>query len=232
ILSGRDERSVVVGFVSTSSRRLVTLEIDVLPEELGQIADVTRATIIDTGVTLTKPENRGVLASQAAKSIFDHGSAFHTEFLEALADRVRVMILDEDGSLDLVSLGETTRATIIDTGARLSGRGLRSLRPSAEKIVEARPEADANSNAIISTSHHLIRFREVASRFAPPVDTGAFTLIVSNSGEDMLVVWPLSDRVLYYSSQGEDDWSERRELKLSNGMTLEKAFEVLARRVR
>lgn len=232
ILSGRDDRSVVVGFVSTSSRQLVTLEVDVLPEELGQIAEVTRATIIDTGVTLTKPGSRGTLANQAAKSIFDHGDAFHTEFLQALADRVRGLILDEGGSDDLVSLGETTRATIIDTGARLSGRGLRSPRPSAEKIVEARPEADASSNAIISTSYHMIRFREVSSRFAPPVDAGSFTLVLSKSGEDMLVVWPIADRVLYYSSQGEDDWSDRRELKLTNGMTLEKAYEVLSRRVR
>ncbi len=229
IQAGRDERSVVAGFVSTASRRLVTLEIDVLPEELGQIAEVTRATIIDTGITL-KPENRGLLADQVKKSILDHGTAFHTEVLDAMADRVRALILD-DGSQDLVSLGETTRATIIDTGARFSGRGLRSLRPSVEKIEEAHPEADASPHAVISTAHHLLRFREISSRVAPPVGAGSFTLFLSKTGEDVVVAWPASDRVLYHNSQ-EEDWSEKRELKLTNGMTLDRAFEILSQRVR
>jgi hypothetical protein len=66
---------------------------------------------------------------------------------------------------------------------------------------------------------------------APPVGAGSYTLFLSKTGEDAVVAWPQADRVLYHSSQ-EDGWSEKRELKLTNGLTLDRAFEILSQRVR
>ena len=53
LAAGRDERTVAVAFASGVTRRLLSLEIDVLPAQLSQLAGGARAYIIDVGAKLS-----------------------------------------------------------------------------------------------------------------------------------------------------------------------------------
>jgi hypothetical protein len=227
IQAGRDERTVVVAFTSQLTRRLVTLEIDWLPVELASLADGLRSQIIDTGVKVSYPANRAALATKARAGILANGAAFHPEILRALADRIYAAVLSDSGS-NLVALADGLRSQIIDTGAKLSGRGLRRLSstaPPAGGIAEI-PAGESETH-----TSHLIEFRLASSRPAPAVGAGPVTLFVSENGEDTMIAWNEIGRLLYRESRG-DGWSEVLELRLNETFDLARALDVLQRRVR
>ena len=231
IQPGRDGRTVVIGFISTASRRLVTLEVDILPEQLAHLADATRSTIIDTGFNLENPGALTSLVEKARATIFEVGTAFHNEILQAIAEQAEARI--KGGGRDLVSLAGDTRSTIIDTGAKLSARGLRPIR--AFSGIERLDEVHANGPNLPQdhpVSGHLIQFRSVSDRTAPqaPQTPGPVRMFLSASGQDILVTWAYADKVSYRMTR-RDSWSELRDLKLSPAFTLEDAYGVLQQRV-
>jgi hypothetical protein len=235
IQGGRDGRTVVVTFASGLTRRLVSVEVDVLPEEIGFLAGGARATIIELGAR-HYPSNLPALAKGASAKVLELGSAFHPEVAQAIADQVRTLIASgpSDG---LGFLADEARATIIELGARLSGRGLRGITHAAAasstsniRIVEI---AKPTETAVIdqTSPSHLIQFRVASNRTAPRVGAGAVKLFASEEGDDVLVSWAQGDRVLYRMSQG-SAWSDIREIKLSANVDLKRAYEILDQRVR
>ncbi len=225
--NGGDSRTVVVAFVSTPGRWITSLVIDVLPEELSQLADEARANIIDIGRQGSFPANRSAMADRAKADLITRGVAFHSDVIRFMADQVREQILADHGD-DLVALAEKARANIIDIGVRLSGRGLRDRGDTAKariaEIEDPQPRPDASPA-------HLIHFRVADSRPVPQVGSNGPRLFVSEGGEDMLISWTEKDRVLYRMSRN-DSWTEQREIKLSDSVNLERAYEILAQRVR
>jgi hypothetical protein len=65
----------------------------------------------------------------------------------------------------------------------------------------------------------------------PQVGSNGIRLFVSENGEDMLISWTEKDRVLYRMSKN-DGWTEQREIRLSESVSLERAYEILTQRVR
>lgn len=228
IQQGLDGRTVVAAFASPLTRRMVTVEVDVLPQQLGNLADIARVHIIDMGAKLKLPAQRKDLADSARAFVLANGVAFHPEIAESLANRVQAEIL-AGGENDLRRIGDQARVHIIDMGAQLSGRGLRRFAGASlpKKIVGVSAIAAAEDD----TSAHLLQFRVASSRPVPSVGAGAIRTFVSENGEDVLVAWPEKDRVLYRASQG-DGWSEILEVRLSDQIDLKEAYEVLERRVR
>src|SRR6185436_1263097 len=177
----------VVGFVNANSRRHTAIQVNVLPGELQQIADSTRAVIIDTGnrLGLTLPAGRPQLAEKAREAIVAAGGPFEEEVVAALAGRAADEILGSDEH-DLTSLADKTRAVIIDTGVRFSHRG---LRPINEKLAANRRIDQVNTDPRHSNEPaspgalgHLIELAPVASRTAPQVGAGAVEMFVSPNG--------------------------------------------------
>lgn len=222
---GRDGRSVVVAFVAPETRRLLSLEIDVLPRELSSLADDTRAVIIDTGAKF-RGNIRG-LADKARQAIIEHGrDAFHMELLEAIGDRVREQIL-AGGTKPIQAVADDTRAVIIDTGAKLAGRGLRNPRnvfSAVERLEEITPN--------VPLPVHVIRFQVVSSRPVPRISGSQVTLFLSETGEDVLIAWVGADpgKVSYRDSKN-GGWNNPLDLLLSDKLTLEQAYKILERRI-
>lgn len=234
--AGRDGRTVVIGFVNAASRRQTAMQVNVLPGELQQIADTTRAVIIDTGyrLGLTLPAGRPQLAEKARAAVIAAGGPFESEVVTALLDRVQSEILTSDAS-DLTSLADKTRAVIIDTGVHFSHRG---LRPANEKLAasgridQVNPDPrHSNEAASPGTLGHLLELTPVATRSAPQVGSGPVEMFVSPNGQSAIVSWSLGDRLLYRESQA-DGWSEVRELRLSDTTSIDRAYEILDQRVR
>lgn len=225
--NGQDARTVVVAFASSTGRWLTSVVVDVLPEELSHLADDARASIIEIGRQGSFPSNRSVLADRAKANIIDRGAAFHTDVVRYMADQIYTQILT-DRSDDLIALSEKARASIIEIGVRLSGRGLRDRDDTAKARIA---EIEDPQPAPPVSPTHLIHFRVADSLPVPQVGSNGVRLFVSESGEDMLISWTERDRVLYRMSRN-DGWTEQREIKLSDSVNLDRAYEILTQRVR
>lgn len=235
IQGGRDGRTVVVAFVSSTKERLISLEIDALPQEFSQLADKARSHIIDLGRRPNPPRGLKAIADDARSHIIDLGRAFHTEIAESLGNQVHEKIL-RSGTQDLRFLGDSARSHIIDLGAKLSGRGLRNPMKAAvvERTEEIAPSAPGSPEPETPRSSNFIQFRLASSRPAPAVgamDADALRMFISESGENILIAWPDQNRVLYRDTRGEA-WNQVREIKLSDSLDLAKAYEILERLVR
>lgn len=237
IQSGRDGQTVVVSFAAPDSLRMVSLEIDVLPAQLGKLADDARMHIIDIGRKLSYPAKLQQIADGARMHIIDIGARlFQPEIAQAIGDAVRAKILERKGADPIEGLAALARMHIIDIGARLSGRGLRNPTGKATTgpaIVEIDGSSDLSSVAPGSPALptvHLLQFRVAASRPLPEVGAGAVTLFASKTGQDQLIAWAETDRVKYRMSEG-DAWSELREILFSPGVDLQRAYEILDQRM-
>ena len=232
--SGNGE-TVVAAFASLKSQRLVGVAIDVLPKGLGQLADTSRATIIDTGARLSFPSNIGPFATQVRNAMLSGASDFEPEYLQAIADRVYNLLLS-GAKQDLQSLADASRATIIDTGVKLSAaHGLRTLNAgsSTGQIVEIdKPSSvvTAGSNPTDpQTSAHLLQLRVTASRPVPQVGTDGVSVFISQNGGNALVAWTEPGGVLYRES-ADQGWNDVHELKLSDSLNIDQALTLLAQR--
>jgi hypothetical protein len=227
VQSGRDARTIVVAFASAAGRWLTGLAIDVLPEELSQLADGARSNIIEIGRQGGYPANRAGLAEKIKADLIVHGTAFHADVVRYMADQVYGQILGDRGD-NLQALAAKARSNIIEIGVRLGGRGLRdpgdTTKARTVEIDDPQPRPD-------SSPTHLIHLRATSSRPTPQVGTSGLRLFVSEDGGDMLVAWTEKDKVLYVISNG-GGWSDQKEIKLSDSVNLDRAYELLAQRVR
>ncbi|HEX7185953.1 MAG TPA: hypothetical protein VF756_29280 [Thermoanaerobaculia bacterium] len=232
---GRDERTVTVAFASASTQRVLALEIDVLPAQLSQLADEARAYIIDIGRRATAASLRS-MADEARAYIIDIGVAFQPEVRRSIGELVHAYIRNGGPTLSqggIRSLGDGARAYIIDIGAKLSGRGLQSANATstAPSIREVDPSTLAPEAPGERRPSLLFQLRIASTRPAPQVGAGEIHMFVSENGGNVLIAWGEPGKVVYMEST-ETGWSERRELRLSSGLDLARAYEMLEQRVR
>jgi len=228
--SGRDTRTLVIGFASAETRSLSSVEVDVLPEEISLLAEGCRAHIIELGQNLY-PDHLQALADNASADIVAHGSAFHTDIVQYIAGQIRNLVLANRGTDpgDLTALSADARAHIIELGSRLSGRGLRDLNGSNAKSLS---ESIASVVPTDSTApSHLIHFRVASNRPAPQMGATGTQLFLSETGDDTLVAWTDTGKILYRLSQ-DASWSDQRQIKLSDSLDAAHAFGILKQRVR
>ena len=229
--AGRDGRTIMISFTSALSGRLISLEVDVLPTQLRQLADKARAYIIDLGAH-QKPDLPTV-ATKSRDFILGSAGDFQPEVARSMADLLQAYILglaSAQAGSDLKPLAEKARAYIIDLGAKFSGHVLKpgtGESKSAAQIFQIVPRQDELAE---NPPVHLLQVRTVASHPAPAVGTGTLQVFVSETGPTALVSWAGKDRVYYRDSMG-TGWSDVREIKLNDSFDINKAYEVLSQRV-
>jgi hypothetical protein len=222
---GRDGQTVVAAFASPDTHRVVSVEIDTLPEELSLLADDARSHIIDIGKSLYPSQVKAV-ADGARSHIIDIGKRFfHAEIATSLGDQIYADILASNGQDDLEHLADVARSHIIDIGAKLSGRGLiLTTGAPISRIVEITTSLGDR------TLKHLFQFRLASSRMAPDVGTGIVSIFASKTGKDVLLAWVEPQRVRYIESDG-DEWKRIQEIKLTASVDLDRAYQILEQRM-
>lgn len=230
VQNGRDDRTVVITHTSATGQ-LVTLEVDVLPEQLGRLAEGARSHIIDLGARLF-PQDLPTLAEKCRSHIIDLGAAFHPEVIQSIADQVKAQILAGDPA-GLLSLAEAARSHIIDLGAKLSRRGLRSVNgaDATAKIVEIDDPADQSPSGPVNAGASLLQFRVISAFPVPAGAPGAVRIFTSQTGENLIVSWAQTDRVVYRNSRN-SGWSDLKEIRFSDSLNLDKAYNILDQKVR
>jgi len=235
IEAGRDDRTVVVGFADGVSGLLDTVEIDVLPRQLGYLSDKVRGAIIDIGARLSYPSNRQQMADEVNAAVLQAGSAFYPAVLTPIADQISNTILGSN-ALALPALADQCRQIAIDTGAKYSQRGLRPASDasygSLTRVIDLNV-ASQGGVAITGVPTHLLQVRVASSRPIPQVGSNNLQLYLSRTGEDAIVAWANDDgsAISYRTTQG-NSWSALRSLPLSPSLDQPHAFLVLEQRVR
>jgi hypothetical protein len=232
--AGIDGRTVTVGFTSPDTQRFATVEIDVLPAALSSLADKARTQIIDLGAHLNGPSRQALADRAKATILAAGGDAFRPEILDAIADKVWILIASSPPQDTLQNIADKARTQIIDLGAKLSGRGLKSIGDNAvTTIAEIDTDPDQADGEAPAVPSQLIQLRPTSSRPAPNVGNGDVRLFVSETGERVIASWvdTAGNRLLYRSSD-DGTWSDPREIKLSSTLSLTNAYSILAKTVR
>jgi hypothetical protein len=226
--TGRDARTILVAYASAATGRLAVIEVDVLPQQLIQLADKARMHIVDLGHGLY-PSNMATLAAKARMHIVDLGQSFRPDVIQAIAKDVQEQIL-AGGADGLEPLANKARMHIVDLGAQLSGRGLRSAKgaDATAQLVEISPDDTGSPE---TRRPFLFQLRVVSDLPVPAVGAGAVRLFASEQGENLIVSWAQADKVVYCNSR-DAGWTDPRELRLSDNLDLAKAYEVLEQRLR
>lgn len=228
IRNGAVDGEVVVGFVDSSTGRLVTIGVDAIPHDLVSLADGARAHIIVTGVKYT-PADIKSMAADARAHIIATGFHLHPGTVRLIADDVASYIEangnDLGTSSGLSSLAAGARAHIIVTGARYTGSdGLRNVvAQSQTTVVSADPEQTANSG--------YVALRVVNDQALPALESGAPALYLSPSGTSVLIAWAGADSVLYRENLDQSGWSDLQTLRLGPQTSADQAAKLLAARV-
>ncbi|HXO20972.1 MAG TPA: hypothetical protein VOA87_13740 [Thermoanaerobaculia bacterium] len=229
---GRDGQTVVVTFADAPSKRIVAVEVAVLPQDLSRLADRARAQIIEVGVKLY-PAQMKALADSASGSILANGGAFYPDLVQSMADKVHAYILATPPSGTpggLVNLSAGARAQIIEVGVQLSHRGLKSLAAASSAQAPVVEESTAGTDAS-GTQTCLLQFQIASSRPVPVVGSGKVTYYSSEGGDAVLISWQLGNNIDYRDSNGAG-WNDIHEIKLTNILNLDLAQRMLDQRVR
>ena len=232
--AGPGSRTVVVVYTSASTARMAAIEVDVLPRELGQLAEKARAHIVDLG-RKSYPADYASLAEAARAHIVDLGVAFQPQVISSIADRVKDLILAEGAQgADLLTLAEKARAHIVDLGAQLSGWGLRPSGNEMAKIlgIGDTPNPAPPADGLAVAPSYLFQFRVSSNLPTPQVGAGPVRLFSSETGENLIVSWAQPDRLFYRNSRADGSWSDPKQLVFSNNLDLAKAYQILDQRLR
>ncbi len=219
---GRSHRMVVAGFVNPHTHRLITLEIEAISQVISSIADDIRAQIVVIGVSA---RSRSELAEMARAEILARGTGFHEAARQYLAEQVAgaVEATEQDFSPDGISLiADDIRAQIVVIGSRIGQGGVANPRES--EIIEV------GQTAIGGGPYHYYQISVVSDRPAPEVG-GPAELMLSESGQDLIVTWEADGAVYYRESEG-DGWSETHAIELNEDLDRETVYRMLEDRVR
>ncbi|MES1242307.1 MAG: hypothetical protein ABUT39_11865 [Acidobacteriota bacterium] len=225
---GHDQRTLVVAFGSAG--RLNTLEIGALPAQWGRIADGARSHIIDFGARLY-PNHLATLASEVKEEIIKRGSAsFDPEILRSLAEQVASYIANVAPKTPLKVIADGARSHIIDFGARLSGRGMRNSQAASSSLVEVDPSELEMADGDTAVPSQILQMSRIGSWPAPEIGSNA-QVFISEGGERALLCWAEKNQVVYREGTAAG-WTAPLEIRLSDSVDLQRAYEILEQRVR
>jgi hypothetical protein len=214
-----------VTFASVVTGHLVTIEIDVLPREIVALGDAVRAQILKQG-TPYFPTQLGGLANLVSVSLLNTPTAFNPGIIQALANDVLRWI--NSGSSTLANLAGTVRASLIDVGFQMAGRGLRSATANATSPLTMQTSGGGASASQGAATPSLLRFQVDAARPLPVIGTGSYSLVSSRSGANSLVACQTDATHLAYTLSQGPSWSASQTLPLSSQMTADQALALLS----
>lgn len=219
--SGKNERTVMVGFLNPSTHRLSAVEIEVLPGALGSLADGARAHIVILGSSV---KTHGELAQGVKEKLLELGHDFHQATLSYIAGEVAARVAESPDELTLQgieSIADQARAHIVILGSQFGPDGL--VNAGEPQILEI-GQSSAGGGPF-----HYVKVSVVADLEAPEVG-GPAELILSESGQSMILSWE-EEGAIHYLENIEEGWSEPSVIELSEELDRETAYRMLGERV-
>lgn len=239
LIAGEDVHTAVIGYFSSASGRLVTLETRLLPGELGALADDIRADIIEIGVR--EPGKIQSTAEKCRADIIEIGNRLNGGIVRHFADRASGSVMEissAEPERPLEALADDIRADIIEIGAELfGGPGGRRNQSKLLEIASAEPGESGGESAAPPGTTHLVRIQLVSDRPTPPLDGLPAKIFLSEDGERVLVGWAAQGKVYYTETLAEpgpdgEAWTAVKHMTLSERLGIVEAAAILEARVR
>jgi hypothetical protein len=222
IALGADGRAVI-SFVHSTTRRLVTAEVQALPGELGELGELARGHIVE--LAGAGGLDRAQIAEAARGHIVELATRFHSAAAGYLGAKTADLLLAAPAEAEGSILGEMARGHIVELGREILGAGLANVCAGEGTVLEIPPLSPAPGTDFA----HLLAIRRVASWELPPgISTGA-RLLTSASGDRLVLAWAAENRIEYRETIPSGAWSEVRSLDLAQ-MSIDEAWGALLRR--
>lgn len=217
---------VTASFIQSETHHLVTVDVQALPGELGELGEMARGHIVELAQSLGL-EDRAQLAAMARGHIVELAGQFHPAAAAYLGDETGALLTSADASADGPMLAEMARGHIVELGRQILGSGLANRGAAEELLLEIAPLAPTATPPAFS---HFLVLRRMA-RWELPSDLTAAPdarILVSAEGHRALIAWSAEGR-LYYREVGADGvWSTVRGLDLTQ-IPLAEAWDAVAR---
>jgi hypothetical protein len=223
LLQAGPGRKVSIAFIQSSTQRLVTVEAEALPGELGELSEMARGHIVElvgTGVS-----DRAQLAQMARGHIVELATKFHPIAAWYLGAGTELVLNAAPSEADGATLAEMARGHIVELGREFLGAGLANVCAGEGIVLEVPPLVPEAGNSF----GHLFALRRVSSWELPAETTSGQRLLVSPAGDRALLAWETSGRIQYRETVPGGGWSEVRSLDLAQ-MSAAEAWGALTRR--
>ncbi len=210
--------SAVVGFLSEDDNEIVTLGVELLPYELSLLAERVQEALRNVDPNL--PVN--AVVAQVRGLILNQGTEFNQGSLRYLADQIEALIRSELARSfpKPPDLPGKARLQIVMIGSRFDANGLAGS-DTAEIIEVGEPD----HNGVVQH----IKITTLSRRKAPDVG-GKALIFLSRAGYDVLVAWE-RDGSVYFQESEASTWGSREQIELSDTLTRDSVFELLANRI-
>lgn len=227
-LRGQGEASrVAVAFLGARSGRFLTFDLQVLPDELVDLADRARGHIIDLGATIY-PGDIALLAEAARIEVQAMAAALHPAAAAHAANGTRDLIAAEDGSLPLDTLAGKARGHIIDLVSSPVRGGVAREAPSARGLLLEALQAEEHEPG--ARLLHTVKVRAVGSWVLPPVTSAPLLTRVASEADLLTIAWRSAENELSYFELGLPVQLEPRRLPLDR-LSLQEAMALLEQRL-
>ncbi|MEO7795660.1 MAG: hypothetical protein ABIV06_12895, partial [Thermoanaerobaculia bacterium] len=204
---------VTASFIQSQTHQLVAVDVQMLPAELGELAEMARGHIVELAQTIGL-DDRNQLATLARGHIVELAAKFHPAAAKYLGDRTGELLLSADASADGAVLAEMARGHIVELGREILANGLANRCAAEELLLEIPALAPASAE---STFSHLFVMRQVA-RWEVPSDLVAADarILVSADGMRATIAWSAEGHLYYREVDAGGAWSPARDLDLAH----------------
>lgn len=213
-----------ISFTHSQSGRLVSVEVQSLPGELGELAEMARGSIVDLAAVLGDGD-RTQLSEMARGSIVDLAGRFNSSVAGYFGSRTRDSLLAADSSADVSTLAELARGSIVDLGREILKGGVASPCADEDQVIEI-PSLFPVDGADFS---QFLVVRSIASWALPADFQSTDRVIMSLDGSRAAIAWEAEGYLSYRETQDDGTWSEARSLDLTV-LTLAEAWSAIERR--
>ena len=192
------------------------MDVQALPGELGELAELARGHIVELAAILGG-EGRSELATLARGHIVELAGDFHPAASAYIGDRTGELLASAEASIDGSVLGEMARGHIVELGREILANGLANRCAEEELLLEI-PALDAAGSGSPGEADfsHFFAIRRVA-RWEIPSDLVApdARILVSADGSRATIAWTGEGHLFYREVNAGGEWSPVRDLHFS-----------------
>ncbi|MEO8274914.1 MAG: hypothetical protein ABI639_01770 [Thermoanaerobaculia bacterium] len=221
---------VSISFIQSQTHRLVSVALQALPGEIGELADFARGHIVELASSVGT-DDRAQLAALARGHIVELAGRFHSSAAGYFGDSTAALLVAADPATDGPTLGEMARGHIVELGREILAAGLQNRCASSEALLEV-PPLDPSAQGAGTAFSHFLALRRVASWELPAdlVSLGATDLqvLVSANGTRATIAWSDAGHLNYRESDADGVWGPARALDLLQ-ISIGDAWEAIGR---
>ncbi len=219
---------VTASFVQSQTHHLVTVDVQALPGELGELAEAARGHIVELAQTIGL-DDRAQLAEAARGHIVELAGDFHPAAAQYLGDRTGELLAGVEAGADGATLAEMARGHIVELGREILFAGLANRGAAEELLLELPPLDVATAPPGTAFSHFFVMRR--MARWDIPSDLVApdARILVSSDGSQATIAWTGEGHLLYREVGADGVWSPTRDIDLAL-IPLAEAWDAVSRR--